>query len=83
MTENTIPLGTDRELYDASCKAIQHMCLAISEMSTQVTSDMLTDIQLEPILAGQNRRMNALGDILNGCDAVTEEDEWMNPIFGH
>ena len=25
--------------------------------------------------------MNALGDILNGMDAVTEEDAWMNPVF--
>jgi|SRR6185437_15617225 len=25
--------------------------------------------------------MNTLGDILNGMDAVSEEDEWTDPVF--
>ena len=25
--------------------------------------------------------MEDFGDLLNGCDAVTEDDDWMEPIF--
>lgn len=78
----TIPLGTDRELYDASCKVIVHLCDHVAKVRGVIPNEVWSDEILPVILERQKMVMNALGDWLDAWDAVDEEeDAWMDPVF--
>lgn len=77
-------LEEKRAALKAMAKAISHMAKAIAD----VHSDLVALVELSDDAMADFRgplfhhRMEALGDILNGMDAVDEdEDAWVNPIF--
>jgi hypothetical protein len=39
------------------------------------------DDLLDMIGSETSRQMELLGDVLNGMDAVDQDDEWMTPVF--
>lgn len=69
------------------CRVISHMATAIA----QVHTDKAASIDLgyggddasffDMVGRWTAERMEILGDILNGMDAVTEDDDWTHPIF--
>lgn len=66
------------------CKVVAHLATAIAGVFSDYEA-MFRD-NAAPLLIAQvgersARLMETLGDILNGMDAATEEDEWTSPIF--
>jgi hypothetical protein len=68
------------------CRVIAHMGKALTELHNDLAK--LFDGGRAPageLADGIGRRtaawMEVLGDMLSGIDAVTEEDEWTDPIF--
>lgn len=66
------------------CKAVACMAASIA----RVYQDYAVMFQagygpalLEPVGKRTAELMELLGDILNGMDAVIDEDEWMDPVF--
>lgn len=68
----------------AQCKAVKHMATVLAGLHGDLikyyelpNADELLD------MAGDRTAgfMEVLGNMLNGMDACTEEDEWMDPIF--
>ena len=79
-------ISDKRKQVAAQCRVVAHLASVLA----QVHSD-LADIHeagpsgADEVLDLRGRwtaeRMEVLGDILNGMDAVTTEDAWVNPIF--
>lgn len=67
----------------AQCKAVAHMATAIAQVHADKAQllEAGADLPLEVIGPDTAAYMEALGDILNGMDAVVEEDAWTDPIF--
>jgi TRAP-type uncharacterized transport system substrate-binding protein len=68
------------------CRVVAHMARALAEIHDDYATIFVSgDKGPEDIadLVGKRTAslMETLGDILNGMDAVTEEDEWTHPIF--
>ncbi len=74
---------TDRELIFESDKAIRHLCKCLAETRSETMSEVWakTEDMYEYHLEANYNIMNCLGDLLNGMDAVTEEDDILEPIF--
>jgi hypothetical protein len=67
------------------CRAVAHMATAIAQIYSDY-SRLFLDGQAMPgheEQVGERTAclMDDLGDILNGGDAVTEDDAWVNPIM--
>lgn len=76
MSEGT---GKTQQVAD-QYRAAGHLAKALSELCEDMSKHVhpkLVDIQ------GPRTHswMEKLGDMINGVDAFTEEDEWVNPIF--
>lgn len=76
--------GERRNQVAAQCRVVAHLAEKISGVhrdlawiyahpDTKFPSDLVGRLTAE--------RMEILGNILNGMDAVLDEDEWVNPIF--
>lgn len=70
------------------CRAVAHMAGAIarvySDYERLFANDQLDDALDSLVeIKGEDSAelMQILGDILNGMDAATDEDEWMTPVF--
>ena len=70
------------------CMAVAHMAKAIAGVYKDYHSvigsmESGSKISLPLEMIGQRTAylMEVLGDVLNNMDAVTEDDEWMAPIF--
>lgn len=75
-----------REQVADQCKAVHHLAGAIRELMEdyeRMFRDENCHIDnLVPQVGGRTAVwMEKLGNMLNGCDAVTEGDEWLDPIF--
>lgn len=87
MTPAPTPASTfeeKRKQLVAQCTVIAHLAeeiahvhLDLAELHASATDEHFVDF-VGKITAS---RMETLGDILNGMDAVTDEDKWVNPIF--
>ena len=66
------------------CSAVRHMATVLALMHGDFAR-MYSRGYGELIVAEMGERtarlMETLGDILNGMDAVTEDDDWVSPIF--
>lgn len=70
------------------CKVVAHLARALADISGDYEKMMRDDAcaggmdNIADIVGNRTaRHMNVLGDILNGMDAATDEDEWTAPIF--
>lgn len=68
------------------CRVVAHLARALATVNedyaeTYAQGPSGMDELLDGVGNRTARHMNLLGDILNGMDAVTEEDEWTDPIF--
>ena len=79
---------TDAEFYVECAAAVKHLAEQVLTIARQ-TAELAKSIKPEdaskvmgPALEFSMQNMlNGLGDILNGMDAATEEDEWTDAIF--
>lgn len=66
------------------CRAVAHMATAIANIYTDYAR-LFADGHMDRLEDQVGERtaalMNTLGDILIGGDAVTDDDEWVNPIM--
>lgn len=70
------------------CKAVAHLATALAQVHSDKAeiiaagSSLYSDSALLEMI-GRNTAayMEKLGDILNGMDAMTEEDDWLDPVF--
>lgn len=69
------------------CRVVAHLADALAGihrdyewMYSEPVSGGATDIA-ELVGERTARLMETLGDILNGMDAVTDDDDWTHPIF--
>jgi hypothetical protein len=69
------------ELYRECCRAIVHMAEQIKGVHETLADLPLEEREAGALLDGAYHVANGLGDILNGMDAVYDEDEWVNPIL--
>lgn len=69
----------------AQCKVVAHLATEIAAVHSQLADAYaftgLDEQFLNMVGRFTARRMEALGDILNGMDAVTEDDAWTDPVF--
>lgn len=65
------------------CDAIVHMCKALIEVHSDYARMFREGTTLPVNQVGRSTawRMETLGDMLNGMDAVTDEDEFLDPVF--
>jgi hypothetical protein len=76
-----------REQVVKQLKAVAHLATALAEVSGQLAKGYAdpTAASFDGIVEMTGERtahqMEVLGDMLNGMDAVTDEDEWLTPIF--
>jgi hypothetical protein len=66
------------------CKVIAHMATALAEVHSHKAklSEVMKDDMIEFLGPHTAGLMDAVGDILNGIDAVdSKEDAWTHPIF--
>jgi hypothetical protein len=59
------------------------MAQAIADVHRE-KAELIASVDYAPVdLAGKMSAslMETLGDVLNGMDAVSEEDEWLTPVF--
>jgi hypothetical protein len=74
-----------RQQVSEQCRAVAHMATAIAKIYSDYEKLFLDD----RAMAGYEEQVGErtvclladLGDILNGGDAVTAEDAWVNPIM--
>lgn len=75
----------DLKLLLDSTRAIVHMARTIitikREIATVAKAGGFDEHGLLAMIEDNERRLNGLGDILNGMDAVTEDDAWVNEIM--
>ena len=76
--------GPTAQQVAAQCRVVAHLARAIAT----VYADKAVLFEAEGALsilamndATSYDLMQTLGDLLNGMDAVTDEDEWVAPIF--
>lgn len=68
----------------AQCKVVAHLATALAEMHEDYAAMFQGGRAGSAIdMVGERtaKLMETLGDILNGMDAASEEDEWTHPIF--
>lgn len=67
----------------AQCKAVAHMAHVLSGVHTDLMRlyEVASDAAVEFAGPLAHRRMEALGDLLNGMDAVTDKDAWIDGVF--
>lgn len=74
-----------RQQVSDQCKVVAHLAEAIRQVFSDKTRMVGDGNEPEAVLdyIGKHSAslMNTLGDILNGMDAVMDDDEWVNPIF--
>lgn len=66
------------------CKVVAHLAGALAKVHLdyeKLIREKAFDGLVEQIGVRTSSIMEELGDILNGMDAVSEEDEWTHPIF--
>jgi len=68
------------------CRAVSHMAQTIANIHTDYAKMYEGGEKgMAPIaeIVGErtSQLLEELGDILNGMDAVTDDDEWVNPII--
>jgi hypothetical protein len=66
------------------CRAVCHMATALSHVYSDYQTILLSpnsDSIMDMVGNRTASIMETLGDILNGMDAVTEEDDWLKPVF--
>ena len=67
-------------------KAVAHLATLLAEVSSQLARlyhnrDCKVDELVEMVGDRTAHQMEVLGDMLNAMDAVSEEDEWLDPIY--
>lgn len=62
------------------CRVVAHLATAIAEIYGSHAEFVHPEL-VDQIGGNSAVLMNELGDILNGLDAATEDDEWTAPIF--
>lgn len=68
----------------AQCRAVAHLATALAKVHSDYIDLMANtshDSWVEMVGSRTAAFMENLGDMLNGMDAVTKEDDWLNPIF--
>lgn len=68
----------------AQCDAVCHLAKALAEVHNDYAEMFRkghAEVLIDQVGERTARIMETLGDILNGMDAVSEEDERLNPIF--
>lgn len=68
------------------CRVVAHLAKCLSEIHDDYAKIFASGdagpVTISSIVGERTARlMETLGDILNGMDAVTEEDDWTAPIF--
>jgi hypothetical protein len=66
------------------CRVVAHLATVLAGVRAdyvKIIESGHMDRLLDQIGDETARQMEDLGDIINGMDAVDEEDEWENPIF--
>ena len=66
------------------CRAVAHMAGVIADVYSQkvVIYNEVPNVPTTDLVGERTADlMEMLGDVLNGMDAVTEEDDWLMPIF--
>jgi hypothetical protein len=68
------------------CRVVAHLAKAIHEVYSDKARMYASDAPgfnqtVELVGNWSAGHMEKLGDILNGMDAVEENDDWVNPIF--
>lgn len=78
-------LSEKRRILAAQCRAVVHLALNIAKVHADLIDLYQNPKNDEGFVdhagRGLNGRMNTLGAVLNGMDAVSPEDAWMDPIF--
>lgn len=73
-----------RRQVSAQCRAIVHLATNIALLHSdkaELFAAGTCDNLIEMVGRESARLMETLGDVLNGMDAVSAEDSWMNGIF--
>lgn len=73
-----------REQLIKQCDAVRHMAEAIARIHGdygKMFRSGAADQLIDQVGKRTARLMETLGDVLNGIDAVTEEDDWLKPVF--
>jgi len=72
-----------RKQVSDQCRAVAHLATSLAQIYSDYAA-MFAGDQMKGMeeLVGKRtaRQMDTLGDILNGMDAV-DEDEWLTPIY--
>lgn len=75
--------ATRKQVAD-QCRAVAHMAKVIAQVHADYAKmfDAGCADAIHEIVGRRTAEfLEELGDMLNGMDAVTEEDEWVNPII--
>ena len=89
-TDSVSGVGADRVVMNKRQQVLeQHRAVAaLARGVIEITEGKIPAIEgghmdeLLDMLGNRSARwMEDFGDLLNGCDAVTEDDDWMEPIF--
>ena len=74
-----------RRQVEAQCRAVAHMATALAEIHQQKAAILAESTAMDGVLAvvGPSTAylMEELGEMLNNMDAVTDEDDWVNPVL--
>lgn len=73
-----------RKQVAAQCRAVAHMASVISQVhkdKAKIIDGGHADDILDLVGHFTSQRLESLGNILNGMDAVTDEDDWIAPII--
>ncbi|AWV18772.1 hypothetical protein A3862_27205 [Methylobacterium sp. XJLW] len=66
------------------CRVVAHLATAIakvhSDYAALIEAGAMSDLH-ERIGRRTASLMERLGDVLNGMDAVSDEDDWTHPVF--
>ncbi len=88
MSEVEIPSGATPEISSAQVaaqmKAVAHMARAIAKIHDDLreVGEQCPGLDLWAIWGEESASfMEILGDMLNGMDAIEDEDAWMAPVF--
>ncbi len=71
---------TKRAQVSAQCRAVAHMAKSLADVSLAMAYHV-DDRILDTVGKQTAHQMEVLGNILNGMDAVTDEDDWITPIM--
>ena len=75
---------TDQEKVSDQCRAVAHMAAAIANVYTDLATIHANGGATSLVEMHGKRTtelMETLGDILNGMDAVTSDDDWVGPVM--